>query len=124
MMLASLVLAVALQAAPDLAPADEARAQDLMREVRCMVCAGESVLDSGAPMAGDMRRFIREEIAAGQDDAAVRTALVSRFGHEVLMRPPVETRTLPLWLAPILFLGLGGALLVSAMRRKARKGGL
>lgn len=123
-MITALILGLALQAAPELAPVDEARAQGLMREVRCMVCAGESVLDSSAPMAGDMRRFIREEIAAGREDEAVRTALVSRFGHEVLMRPPVETRTLPLWLAPILFLALGGALLYSAMRRNARKDSL
>lgn len=118
-MIAALIMALTLQAATDLAPQEEARAQDLMREVRCMVCAGESVLDSSAPMAGDMRRFIREEIAAGRDDEAVRGALVSRFGHEVLMRPPVETRTLPLWLAPVIFLLIGGSLLFGAMRRKA-----
>lgn len=123
-MIAALLLALALQAAPELAPAEEARAQGIMREVRCMVCAGESVLDSSAPMAGDMRRFIREEIAAGREDEAVRTALVSRFGHEVLMRPPVETRTLPLWLAPVIFLLLGGSLLYGSMRRKTRKDGL
>ena len=123
-MIAALLVALALQAAPELAPAEEARAQGIMREVRCMVCAGESVLDSSAPMAGDMRRFIREEIAAGRDDEAVRTALVSRFGHEVLMRPPLETRTLPLWLAPVIFLLLGGSLLYGSMRRKTRKDGL
>ncbi|AZU04580.1 cytochrome c-type biogenesis protein CycL [Glycocaulis alkaliphilus] len=123
-MIAALLMALALQAAPELAPADEARAQGLMREVRCMVCAGESVLDSSAPMAGDMRRFIREEIAAGREDEAVRTALVARFGHEVLMRPPMEPRTLPLWLAPLIFLALGGALLFTSMRRKAAKDGL
>jgi cytochrome c-type biogenesis protein CcmH len=123
-MIGALVMALALQAAPDLAPADEARAQGLMREVRCMVCAGESVLDSSAPMAGDMRRFIREEIAAGREDEAVRTALVARFGHEVLMRPPVEVRTMPLWLAPIVFLLIGGALLFTSMRRKSPPDGL
>ncbi|WP_429911523.1 cytochrome c-type biogenesis protein [Glycocaulis sp.] len=123
-MIAALLMALALQASPELAPADEARAQGLMREVRCMVCAGESVLDSSAPMAGDMRRFIREEIAAGREDEAVRTALVARFGHEVLMRPPMEVRTLPLWLAPLIFLALGGALLFTSMRRKARKDSL
>ncbi|MFC4724357.1 cytochrome c-type biogenesis protein [Glycocaulis abyssi] len=123
-MIAALLMALALQASPELAPADEARAQGLMREVRCMVCAGESVLDSSAPMAGDMRRFIREEIAAGREDEAVRTALVARFGHEVLMRPPMEVRTLPLWLAPVVFLALGGALLFTSMRRKAVKDSL
>ncbi|MFN3834289.1 MAG: cytochrome c-type biogenesis protein [Glycocaulis sp.] len=122
-MIAALLAMLALQAAgPALPPEDEARAQGLMREVRCMVCAGESVLDSSAPMAGDMRRFIREQIAAGADDRAVRDALVVRFGHEVLMRPPVETRTLPLWIAPLLFLGLGALLLFTAMRRKSAKG--
>lgn len=123
-MIAVLLMVLALQAGPELAPADEARAQGIMREVRCMVCAGESVLDSSAPMAGDMRRFIREEIAAGREDEAVRTALVARFGHEVLMRPPLEPRTLPLWLAPVLFVLLGGALLLGAMRRKPGSGRL
>lgn len=117
-----LAAALALQAAPaDLPVEDEARAQDLMREVRCMVCSGESILDSNAPMAQDMRRFVREQVALGSDDEQVRTALVQRFGHEVLMRPPLDGRTAILWLTPLLLLGLGGALLFTTMRKRPTK---
>ncbi len=117
-MLAALMLAAALQAqSPDMLPADEeARAQALMRTTRCMVCAGESILDSNAPMALDMRRFVRERVSTGESDADVRQALVDRFGHEVLMDPGFSGRTLVLWLAPLALLGFGGALLVGSMR--------
>jgi cytochrome c-type biogenesis protein CcmH len=120
MMIAGLVLALALQAqsatAGALVPEDEARAQALMRETRCMVCAGESILDSNAPMALDMRRFVRERVASGEADGDVRQALVDRFGHEVLLDPGFSGRTAVLWLTPLLLLGFGGALLVSSMR--------
>ncbi|PWE17034.1 cytochrome c-type biogenesis protein CcmH [Marinicauda salina] len=115
----AIALALVVQAGPELPPEEEARAQDLMREVRCMVCAGESILDSNATMASDMRRFVRERVGEGMDDAEVRGALVARFGHEVLMRPPVDARTAPLWLAPLILLGLGGALLIAAMRKRS-----
>lgn len=115
-------LAAALAAATpagDLPPDEEARAQDIMREVRCMVCAGESILDSNSPMAEDMRLFVRERVAAGRESDAIRQDLVDRFGHEVLLRPPVNVRTAPLWLAPILVLALGGAILFTAMRKRS-----
>jgi cytochrome c-type biogenesis protein CcmH len=122
----ALILAVALtlQAAPvsDLPVEDEARAQELMREIRCMVCSGESILDSNAPMALDMRRFVREQVGEGADDEAVRQALVDRFGHEVLMRPPLDGRTAILWLTPLLLLAFGGALLFGSMKRKRAAG--
>lgn len=95
---------------------EEARAQALMRETRCMVCAGESIMDSNAPMALDMRRFVRERVAVGQADAEVRQALVDRFGHEVLLDPGFSGRTAILWFMPLLLLGFGGALLVASMR--------
>lgn len=118
MIVKALMLALALQAAPGgLPPEEEARAQALMREVRCMVCAGESVMDSNAPMAQDMRRFIREQVAVGQTDSDLRQAMVERFGHEVLMRPTFDSRTAPLWIAPLVLLLLGGALFFTAMRR-------
>ena len=115
-----LALALAIQAAPltDLPAEEEARAQELMREIRCMVCSGESILDSNAPMALDMRRFVREQVGAGADDGAVRQALVDRFGHEVLLRPPLDGRTAILWLTPLLLLAFGGALLFGSMKRK------
>jgi len=118
MILKALILAMALQAAPGgLEPEEEARAQAMMREVRCMVCAGESVMDSNAPMARDMRRFIREQVGEGLSDADLRQAMVERFGHEVLMRPTFDARTAPLWIAPLILLLLGGALFFTAMRK-------
>ncbi len=118
-MIAALTLALALQAAePALSPEREAEAQAFMREIRCMVCSGESIFDSNAGMAQDMRRYVREQFAAGRSEAEVREALVERFGHEVLMRPPVEPRTAPLWLAPLVILLGGGALLAGASRRR------
>lgn len=119
-----LALALALQAGPNAGPAlpegEEARAQDLMREIRCMVCAGESIMDSNAGMAIDMRRYVREQVAQGRTDGEVRQALVERFGHEVLMRPSFDARSAPLWIAPLLFLVLGGTLLFATMRKKSR----
>jgi len=121
----SLVLALILAVQPatigGLAADEEARAQDLMREVRCMVCSGESILDSNAPMAQDMRRYVREQVAQGADDVQVRQALVERFGHEVLLRPPMTGPAIILWLAPVLFLAFGGALLFTAMRKRSPK---
>ena len=127
MMLAALILAAALQVqaadAQTLPPEEEARAQALMRETRCMVCAGESIMDSNAPMALDMRRFVRERVASGETDAEVQQALVDRFGHEVLLDPGFSGRTAILWLTPLLLLGFGGALLAASMRNKRSRAG-
>jgi len=120
LMLAMALAVQAPNAGPALPEADEARAQDLMREIRCMVCAGESIMDSNAGMAVDMRRYVREEVAQGRSDGEVRQALIERFGHEVLMRPSFDARSAPLWIAPVLFLLLGGALLFATMRKKQR----
>ena len=120
-LIASLIMAFSLQTSAELAPVDEARAQDLMREIRCMVCSGESILDSNAPMALDMRGFVREQVALGTDDDGVRQALVDRFGHEVLMRPPLDGQTAILWIAPLVLLLFGGAMLLTSMRRPASK---
>ncbi|HCR93443.1 MAG: cytochrome C biogenesis protein CcdA [Oceanicaulis sp.] len=118
-----LALALAAQAAPagQLSADDEARAQALMREVRCMVCAGESILDSNAAQAQDMRRYVREQVAQGADDDAVREALVQRFGYAVLMRPPVDSNTILLWVTPVVLVLLGGGLLGNAMRKRPTK---
>ena len=118
---ATIILAMSLQSAEGLPPAEEARAQDLMREIRCMVCSGETILDSNAPMALDMRRFVREQVAAGRNDDEVRQALVDGYGHEVLMRPPLGLQTTFLWIAPLVLLGFGAALLMGSMRGPARR---
>lgn len=120
----ALVLSLALQAQPvepaPLTSDQEASAQALMRETRCMVCAGESILDSNAPMAVDMRRFVREEFASGASDDDVRQALIDRFGHEVLLHPGFSAQTAVLWAAPLLILMLGGGLLYGSMRNRRR----
>ncbi len=119
-----LALVLAMQSTPTiggLPEEEEARAQALMREVRCMVCSGESILDSNAAQAQDMRRFVREQVAQGADDDAVREALVQRFGYAVLMRPPMDSNTLLLWAAPVVFLALGGGLLITSMRKRPKK---
>jgi cytochrome c-type biogenesis protein CcmH len=103
---------------PLASPGAEARAQRLFTVVRCVVCQHESIADSPAGIAGDMRRLIREEIAAGATDQQVRDDLVRRYGDYVLFTPPVRTGTWLLWFGPGLLIVLGaGALFVFAQRK-------
>ena len=81
-------------------PVLEARARALQRELRCMVCQGESVDDSNAAFAADLRALIRARIAAGQSDDEIKDFLVSRYGDFILMRPPFSVNTYALWLTP------------------------
>ena len=97
---------------------DETRAQALMREIRCMVCAGQSIADSDASAAVEMRRFVRETLAAGQSEDAVRQALTERYGEQVLLRPSFSWRNAPLWAAPVIILIIGAGALYSASRAK------
>lgn len=125
-LLAAPVLAVMLTAAePPAAPdrtltdaAQEARAQALFKDVRCVVCQHEAIADSPAGVAGDMRRLIREEIAAGASDQAVRDDLVRRFGDYVLFTPPVRAGTWLLWFGPFALILLAGVVLILRMRRR------
>lgn len=120
-MIALILSVLALQSAsPALSEADEARAQDLMREIRCVVCSGESILDSQAGVARDMRVFVRERVAEGQTEDEVREALVVRYGADVLLRPEVNGQTLLLWLAPLIFVLIGGGLLFTAAQKKVK----
>ena len=89
----------------------EAQATALMEELRCLVCQGQSIADSDAELAGDMRALVRQRIAAGERPEQVRAWLIQRYGNWVTYRPPVEPVTWPLWAAPILLL-LGGAWLL------------
>lgn len=89
-------------------PALEARARSLQKELRCLVCQGESLDESNAELARDLRRIIRERIAAGESDQAVKDFLVARYGDFVLMRPPVKSGTYFLWFGPVLLLLVGG----------------
>ena len=99
-------------------PRQEAAAKALMEELRCLVCQGQSIADSNAVLAGDMRAMVRQRIAAGERPEAVRAWLVSRYGDWVSYRPPVEPMTWPLWAAPLLLLGVGAFLLRHRFRRR------
>jgi cytochrome c-type biogenesis protein CcmH len=99
-------------------PALEARARALSREIRCMVCQNQSIDDSDAPLARDLRLLVRERVAGGDSDAEVRDFLVARYGEFVLLKPPFELHTLLLWLLPPLVL-IGGALALWRRRRSS-----
>ena len=98
----------------------EAEAKALMEELRCLVCQGQSIADSDAELAGDMRAMVRQRIAAGERPEQVRTWLVQRYGNWVSYRPPVEPVTWPLWAAPILLLAAGAWLLRKRLVRRRR----
>lgn len=107
--------------APDRSLADpvaEARAQALMRELRCVVCQGQSIGDSNAELAADMRRLVRERVAAGEGDAAVREWFRARYGDFVLLDPPFTVATWALWLAPPAVLAIGTAGVLLWLRRR------
>lgn len=98
----------------------EAKAQGLMHSLRCLVCQNQSIADSNAEMAGDMRALVRERIAAGEDPEAVRGWLIARYGEWVSFRPPLEPATWLLWGAPLLFLIIGGVMIARYYRRGRR----
>jgi cytochrome c-type biogenesis protein CcmH len=96
----------------------EAQATKLMQEIRCLVCQGQSIADSDAELAGDMRSLIRQRIAAGEKPADVRNWLVERYGDWVTFAPPVKPLTWPLYAAPILLLFVGGAIAAKRLGRR------
>ncbi len=100
-------------------PAKEARAKALMEELRCLVCQGQSIADSDAPLAGDMRHEVRSKIAAGESPDEIKAWLVARYGNWVSYDPPFDGATAFLWLGPLLFLLLGGWLAFGRFRRGA-----
>jgi cytochrome c-type biogenesis protein CcmH len=99
-------------------PALEARARALSQTLRCMVCQNESIDESNAPLARDLRILVRERIQAGDSDAEVRQFLVARYGEFILLTPRFDARTVLLWTAPILVLLAGGAGILLTMRRR------
>ena len=98
-------------------PAQEAKAKALMETLRCLVCQGQSIADSDAPLAGDMRHEVRSKIAAGESPDAIRKWLVARYGNWVSYDPPLDAATTLLWFGPLLFLALGGWLAFGRFRR-------
>ena len=103
-------------------PAKEARARDLSRELRCMVCQNQSIDDSDAPLARDLRLLVRERIATGDSDSQVIDFLVARYGEFVLLKPRFTPHTLLLWLLPPLALIGGGLALWFYSRRRSNAG--
>jgi len=101
-------------------PRQERQAKALMETIRCLVCQGQSIADSDAEMAGDMRSLIRERIAAGESPSSIRAWLISRYGDWVTYTPEFEPITWPLWAAPVLLL-LGGLWLARGRFRWRRK---
>jgi len=99
----------------------EARAQALMQELRCLVCQGQSIADSDAELAGDMRDLVRRRIAAGEKPADIRSWLVQRYGTWISYKPTAEPAAWPLWLAPFALLIVGAFLIRHRIRVKARR---
>lgn len=102
-------------------PATEARARNLQRQLRCLVCQGESIDESGSPFAADVRHLVRQQIAQGQSDRQIEDFLVARYGDFILMKPPVQPDTWLLWLAPFLVLGAGGAVAWMTVKKAASR---
>jgi cytochrome c-type biogenesis protein CcmH len=115
------VRAFAIDAAPAFSdPQLQARYEQLASELRCLVCQNETIKDSNADLAADLRRELREQIAAGKSDDEIRTFLTDRYGDFVLYKPPLEPRTVLLWAAPLLLLvaGLVAGMLVIVRRSR------
>ncbi len=102
-------------------PEQERQAKALMESIRCLVCAGQSVADSNAEQAGDVRSMIRERILAGDDPETVRGWLISRFGDGISYRPPFAWRNLPLFAAPLLLILAGLWLARGRFRRRKER---
>jgi cytochrome c-type biogenesis protein CcmH len=102
----------------------EARAKALQRELRCLVCQGQSIDESNSALAADLRRLIRQQIQSGQSDDDVKNFLVARYGAFVLMKPPVRQDTFFLWFGPGLLVVVGGAVICVTVLRARRRLGL
>ena len=104
-------------------PEQQARYEHLIKDLRCLVCQNQSIADSNATLASDLRREVREMMIAGQSDEQIREFMTARYGDFVLYRPPVSPRTWLLWSAPVLLLlgGLGVAAMVVMRRMRAAR---
>jgi cytochrome c-type biogenesis protein CcmH len=99
-------------------PKQEARAQALMEELRCLVCQGQSIADSDADLAGDMRDLVRRRIAAGERPDDIRAWLIERYGDWISYRPTAEPIAWPLWSAPFILLIFGGVIVAGRVKRR------
>ncbi|WP_217490785.1 cytochrome c-type biogenesis protein [Candidatus Nitrospira nitrificans] len=101
-------------------PAAEARLKHLAVELRCLVCQNQTLADSNAPLAEDLRREVREMIAKNMSDQEIIEFLVARYGDFVLYRPPLKATTTLLWVGPFALMAIGATALVVTLRRRAR----
>jgi len=99
-------------------PVLERRAEAIGEQLRCLVCQNESVEQSDADLARDLRRIIRQRVVAGQSNQQIIAWMTARYGDFIRLRPPLEARTLALWGAPVIALGVGGAVVLLARRRR------
>ena len=98
------------------------RYHDLIEELRCLVCQNQSIADSDADLAADLRRIVYEMIEGGENDEAITKYMTERYGSFVLYRPPLTPSTLALWAGPALFAVLGGAILFATLKRRRSRG--
>jgi cytochrome c-type biogenesis protein CcmH len=122
-LLAALAGVLCIAAASDPAerladPAQEARARQLFHDVRCLVCQNESIDDSEAELAADLRRIVREQVKAGKSDAEIKRFLTDRYGEFVLLKPSFAPGNLALWAGPFLVVLFGGVLLLVRLRNR------
>ena len=115
--LAGLAWAQPVALPPPNSPA-EIRLRGLADELRCLVCQNQTIADSNAPLAQDLRGQIRGQISQGRSDDQIRAYMVERYGDFVLYRPPFKATTALLWLGPFLLIGAGGAVFVTVVRRR------
>ena len=107
--------------APLANPVLEARAKALQKELRCLVCQGQSIDESNAPLAADLRRLIRQQMQAGQSDQQIKDFLVARYSAFVLMKPPVRQDTFFLWFGPMLLVLAGGGVIGVIVARSRQR---
>ncbi|MEP6884957.1 MAG: cytochrome c-type biogenesis protein [Gammaproteobacteria bacterium] len=100
-------------------PALQARFEQITKELRCLVCQNESIADSNAELAGDLRGQVQELLVAGKSDDAIFKYMTDRYGEFVRFSPPLETKTLFIWGAPFLMLVLGGVIVFRIVRKRA-----
>jgi cytochrome c-type biogenesis protein CcmH len=101
-------------------PVQQSRFERVIRDLRCLVCRSESIADSNAPLAADLRREVETLMRAGRSDEEIYAFMTERYGDFVLLQPPVAPRTWLLWAAPALFLAGGVAVVLVVVRRRAR----
>ncbi|NOZ65315.1 MAG: cytochrome c-type biogenesis protein CcmH [Alphaproteobacteria bacterium] len=110
-------IGVDLKKLPD--PVMEARAQHIMKELRCLVCQNQSIIDSDAELAGDLRAIVREQVAMGKNHEQIIEFMTSRYGDWILLKPPFKASNALLWLGPLFLLLIGGFLVFRTIRQSA-----